>query len=81
MSFAKVKVIILNLLCKMDFVFVQVGTLVTNALINAKKAVDKSSADEIENVPVLATSVGYGVYMAISSNLRYVELDLNYYFI
>ncbi|XP_057500212.1 protein RETICULATA-RELATED 4, chloroplastic-like [Actinidia eriantha] len=51
-----------------------VGTLVTNALINAKKAVDKSSADEIENVPVLATSVGYGVYMAISSNLRYQVL-------
>ncbi|GMQ00812.1 hypothetical protein CsSME_00047722 [Camellia sinensis var. sinensis] len=48
-----------------------VGTVVTNALINAKKAVDKSSADEVENVPVLATSVGYGVYMAISSNLRY----------
>ncbi|GMQ00815.1 hypothetical protein CsSME_00047722 [Camellia sinensis var. sinensis] len=47
-----------------------VGTVVTNALINAKKAVDKSSADEVENVPVLATSVGYGVYMAISSNLR-----------
>ena len=65
----------------MDFDFVQVGTLVTNSLINAKKAVDKSSADEIENVPVLATSVGYGVYMAISSNLRYVELDLNYCFI
>lgn len=43
----------------------------TNALINARKAVDKSAADEIENVPILSTSVAYGVYMAVSSNLRY----------
>lgn len=42
----------------------------TNALINAKKAVDKSSAGEVENVPILSTSVAYGVYMAVSSNLR-----------
>ncbi|KAJ1379955.1 Protein RETICULATA-related [Sesbania bispinosa] len=48
-----------------------VGTAVTNALINAKKAVDKSSAGEIENVPILSTSAAYGVYMAVSSNLRY----------
>ncbi|PON59081.1 Protein RETICULATA-related [Parasponia andersonii] len=48
-----------------------VGTAVTNALINAKKAVDKNAADEVENVPIVATSVGYGVYMAVSSNLRY----------
>lgn len=48
-----------------------VGTAVTNAVINAKKAVNKSSAEEVENVPVLSTSIGYGVYMAISSNLRY----------
>ncbi|OIV99623.1 hypothetical protein TanjilG_17433 [Lupinus angustifolius] len=48
-----------------------VGTAVTNTLINAKKAVDKSSAGEIENVPVLSTSAAYGVYMAVSSNLRY----------
>lgn len=48
-----------------------VGTLVTNAVINARKAVDQSAADEVENVPVLSTSVGYGVYMAVSSNLRY----------
>ncbi|XP_027122521.2 protein RETICULATA-RELATED 4, chloroplastic-like [Coffea arabica] len=46
-----------------------VGTVITNALINAKKAV--SSVDETENVPVLSTSVGYGVYMSVSSNLRY----------
>ncbi|KAK7264048.1 hypothetical protein RJT34_31651 [Clitoria ternatea] len=51
-----------------------VGTAVTNALINAKKAVDKSSAEEIENVPILSTSAGYGVYMAVSSNLRYQVL-------
>ncbi|KAK7274463.1 hypothetical protein RIF29_15553 [Crotalaria pallida] len=51
-------------------VFIQVGTAVTNALINAKKVVDKSSAGEIENVPILSTSAAYGVYMAVSSNLR-----------
>ncbi|PWA53891.1 hypothetical protein CTI12_AA438570 [Artemisia annua] len=48
-----------------------VGTVVTNTLINAKKAVQKSDDEELENIPVLATSVGYGVYMAVSSNLRY----------
>lgn len=48
-----------------------VGTLVTNAVLNAKKAVDKSAAEEVENLPVVATSVAYGVYMAVSSNLRY----------
>ncbi|KAJ6895708.1 hypothetical protein NC651_022047 [Populus alba x Populus x berolinensis] len=48
-----------------------VGTAVTNALINARKAVDKSATVEVENVPVVSTSVGYGVYMAVSSNLRY----------
>ncbi|TKY67822.1 RETICULATA-RELATED 4 [Spatholobus suberectus] len=51
-----------------------VGTAVTNALINAKKAVDKSSDVEIENVPILSTSAAYGVYMAVSSNLRYQVL-------
>ncbi|KAK9274135.1 hypothetical protein L1049_018949 [Liquidambar formosana] len=51
-----------------------VGTVVTNALINARKAVDKSSAGEVENLPILSTSVAYGVYMAISSNLRYQVL-------
>lgn len=47
----------------------------TNALINARKAVEKSG--EVENVPVLSTSVAYGVYMAVSSNLRY---DVGFYF-
>ncbi|KAH9741373.1 protein RETICULATA-RELATED 4 [Citrus sinensis] len=51
-----------------------VGTAVTNALINARKAVDKSSEGEVENVPILSTSVAYGVYMAVSSNLRYQVL-------
>ncbi|KAE8691018.1 hypothetical protein F3Y22_tig00110893pilonHSYRG00930 [Hibiscus syriacus] len=51
-----------------------VGTAITNALINARKAVDKSAADEVENVPILSTSVAYGVYMAVSSNLRYQVL-------
>ncbi|XP_054794115.1 protein RETICULATA-RELATED 4, chloroplastic-like [Prosopis cineraria] len=48
-----------------------VGTGVTNALINARKAVDKSFAAEAEDVPIISTSVAYGVYMAVSSNLRY----------
>ncbi|KAK6141540.1 hypothetical protein DH2020_024717 [Rehmannia glutinosa] len=51
-----------------------VGTVVTNALINARKAVDHSDADEKQNVPILSTSVAYGVYMAVSSNLRYQVL-------
>ena len=53
--------------------FLQVGTAVTNAVINARKAVDKTAADDVENVPILSTSVAYGLYMAVSSNLRYVK--------
>lgn len=49
----------------------QVGTGVTNGLINARKALDKSFVGEAEDVPILSTSVAYGVYMAVSSNLRY----------
>ncbi|KAJ8426386.1 hypothetical protein Cgig2_000581 [Carnegiea gigantea] len=48
-----------------------VGTAITNIAINAKKVVDKSAADDVENVPILSTSVAYGIYMAVSSNLRY----------
>ncbi|XP_068655163.1 protein RETICULATA-RELATED 4, chloroplastic-like [Aristolochia californica] len=48
-----------------------VGTAATNALINARKAVDKAFAGEAEDVPIVSTSVAYGVYMAVSSNLRY----------
>ncbi|KAL4612277.1 hypothetical protein ACB092_08G186800 [Castanea dentata] len=51
-----------------------VGTAVTNALINARKAVNKDSAAEVENVPIISTSAAYGVYMAVSSNLRYQVL-------
>ncbi|KAG4966847.1 hypothetical protein JHK87_032498 [Glycine soja] len=51
-----------------------VGTAMTNAFINAKKAVNKTSEGEIENVPILSTSAAYGVYMAVSSNLRYQVL-------
>ncbi|XP_074334275.1 protein RETICULATA-RELATED 4, chloroplastic-like isoform X3 [Apium graveolens] len=49
-----------------------VGTVVTNAVINAWNTVGSTSLEEAENVPVLSTSIGYGVYMAISSNLRNV---------
>ncbi|XVE76761.1 hypothetical protein DITRI_Ditri13aG0006900 [Diplodiscus trichospermus] len=51
-----------------------VGVGVTNVLINARKAFDKSFAVEAEDVPILSTSVAYGVYMAVSSNLRYQVL-------
>nr|GLL43350.1 protein RETICULATA-RELATED 4, chloroplastic-like [Ipomoea trifida] len=54
-----------------------VGTVVTNAFINARRAVDKSAAEEVENnnnVPILSTAAAYGVYMSISSNLRYQVL-------
>lgn len=48
-----------------------VGTGITNALIYARKAIDKTFAGEAEDVPIISTSVAYGVYMAVSSNLRY----------
>lgn len=51
-----------------------IGTGVTNALISARKAIDKSFAGEAEDVPILSTSVAYGVYMSVSSNLRYQVL-------
>ncbi|KAK9283933.1 hypothetical protein L1049_012190 [Liquidambar formosana] len=51
-----------------------VGTGITNVLINARKALDKSFAGEAEDVPIISTSVAYGVYMAVSSNLRYQVL-------
>lgn len=43
----------------------------TNLLISARKAIDKSFAGEAEDLPVLSTSAAYGVYMSVSSNLRY----------
>lgn len=61
-----------------DSIIFQVGTGITNLLINARKAFDKSFAGEAEDVPVLSTSVAYGVYMAVSSNLRYVSLFGNH---
>ena len=53
-----------------DIYLLQVGVGVTNLLINARKVFDKSFAGEAEDVPILSTSVAYGVYMAVSSNLR-----------
>ncbi|RWW32152.1 hypothetical protein GW17_00003193 [Ensete ventricosum] len=49
----------------------KIGTGITNALIKTRKAVDKEFAGEAEDVPIVSTSVAYGVYMAVSSNLRY----------
>ncbi|KAJ4767253.1 hypothetical protein LUZ62_077628 [Rhynchospora pubera] len=48
-----------------------IGTGITNALIYTRKAFDKDFAVGAEDVPVLPTSAAYGVYMAVSSNLRY----------
>lgn len=60
----------------------QVGTGVTNALINARKAIDESFAAEAdEDIPILSTSVAYGVYMSVSSNLRYLFLLLFDFFV
>lgn len=60
-----------------EFHLIQVGTAVTNALINARKAVDKAAGVEVEKetLPILSTSAAYGVYMAVSSNLRYVGFN------
>ncbi|KAG2244792.1 hypothetical protein Bca52824_093358 [Brassica carinata] len=52
-----------------------VGTAVTNAFIKVRGAVDQTSEKgEVETVPIVSTSVAYGVYMAVSSNLRYQVL-------
>ncbi|KAF3330742.1 Protein RETICULATA-RELATED 4 [Carex littledalei] len=48
-----------------------IGTGLTNALIYSRKAFDKDFAGVAEDVPILSTSAAYGVYMAVSSNLRY----------
>ncbi|KQK11621.1 protein RETICULATA-RELATED 4, chloroplastic [Brachypodium distachyon] len=52
-----------------------VGTGVTNALIKARRAVDKDLDDEVEDIPVVSTSIAYGIYMSVSSNLRYQVLS------
>lgn len=61
-----------------DSFILQVGTGITNGLINARKAFDKAFAGEAEDVPILSTSVAYGVYMAVSSNLRYVDALISF---
>jgi len=57
----------------------QVGTVTTNALINVKKAVNKTFAAQAENLPVISTSVAHGVYMVVISNIRYSIVRTNYY--
>ncbi|VAH18757.1 unnamed protein product [Triticum turgidum subsp. durum] len=51
-----------------------IGTGVTNAIIKARKTVNKDDAGEVEDIPIVSTSIAYGVYMAVSSNLRYQVL-------
>ncbi|KAJ0962255.1 hypothetical protein J5N97_030083 [Dioscorea zingiberensis] len=50
----------------------RIGTGITNALIKTRRALDENMAGESEDLPMLSTSVAYGVYMAVSSNLRSV---------
>ncbi|XP_019197039.1 PREDICTED: protein RETICULATA-RELATED 4, chloroplastic-like [Ipomoea nil] len=50
------------------------GTVITNSLIRLRKAIDTSFAREVEDIPILATGAAYGVYMSLSSNLRYQTL-------
>lgn len=52
------------------------GTGATNGIILLRKALDSSYVGTSEGsgeaeVPILATSVAYGAYMAVSSNIRY----------
>lgn len=54
----------------MGKIFFQIGTGVTNAIIKARKTVNKDDAGEVEDIPIVSTSIAYGVYMAVSSNLR-----------
>lgn len=56
----------------------QVGIGITNALINVQKAVNKTFTAEAENLPIISTSVAFGVYMVVISNLRYSIYITNY---
>ncbi|BBN01561.1 hypothetical protein MPTK1_2g08400 [Marchantia polymorpha subsp. ruderalis] len=51
-----------------------IGTAATNTLIKLRKSLDKNFEGETEDIPIVSTSLAYGVYMAISSNLRYQVL-------
>lgn len=54
-----------------DWLIIQIGTGLTDALIFVKKVTDKDYAGAAGDLPILQSSIGYGVYMAVSSNLRY----------
>ena len=58
------------------YLFLQVGTASTNALIAVRRKLDKNFVGEAEDLPILETSLAYGVYMAVSSNLRYGSRSL-----
>ncbi|KAL9265489.1 RETICULATA-RELATED 4, chloroplastic-like protein [Drosera capensis] len=51
-----------------------IGTGATHLLINIRKTIDKTFEGEADDVPIIPTSIAYGVYMAVSSNLRYQVL-------
>ncbi|GAQ87807.1 Protein of unknown function DUF3411 [Klebsormidium nitens] len=48
-----------------------IGTLATNSLSKIRVALNPDYVAENEDLPVISTSVAYGAYMAISSNIRY----------
>ncbi|XP_078435880.1 protein RETICULATA-RELATED 4, chloroplastic-like [Wolffia australiana] len=48
-----------------------VGTGAINVLNSARGALDKEFAEAAGDLPILSTSAAYGLYMAVSSNLRY----------
>lgn len=48
-----------------------IGTSATNLLIQIRKMTNENYAGHSADLPILSTSVAYGLYAAVSSNLRY----------
>ena len=48
-----------------------IGTGITNGIIAARKAMDPSYSQKGEDMDIVRQSAAYGLYMSVSSNLRY----------
>ena len=48
-----------------------IGTGVTNGIIAARKALDPNYSQKGEDMDIVRQSAAYGLYMSVSSNLRY----------
>ena len=48
-----------------------IGTGITNGIIAARKALDPSYSQKGEDMDIVRQSAAYGLYMSVSSNLRY----------